>query len=501
MKKILIIFLINIPLLSISQITLNLSGVTNKKISSDIQQGTNVSLIEIKKENEYYKAIIKADTLTKSISIRDLDNIVFSPNNTKEFWQHQALRANVYSNMAKNGFQYLLRQELADDAIEYFNYVYKNNILFEDSYLESYLHSIAYSIYPSNLEDGRPGILKIKILKDIAPNSFVFPNGTMYITTGLLSTLNSEEELIGIFAHEIAHYVLEHSITNINKVIQRRQRAEFWAGVATGLALVADVYVASTSEYYSPGALTMGTAIIAYSIAESINERMGLKYTSEQEYIADKCAVNLMESIGINPSALASAYTKIKNNCMSSGNYLMLTSLGTYFEIDNRINIIGKPTPFFNINYEKRISFATTFNAIMELNNQRFEACIKLTNRNINANIATEEDYILKAMCITNLYYNEAKNIEALELLNTAKSLNIYPTINLIKQEAIILIRLGKTNDAINSLQQYKSELEKESLNLEKTINNNEWSNLNSYIQKEYEWTQKMINKAQALGN
>jgi len=409
------------------------------------------------------------------------------------------LKQSTYKNLLTKGFQYSLRSQLEDDAIEYLNYIKNNNLSFDDSYLESYLYSLTYKIYPASILDGRPGILNVKIIKDFTPDAFIFPNGTLFVTTGLLSTINSEEELIGVLAHEISHFVLDHSVININKAIQRKKNAEFWAGFATVAAAATEGYLMSKNIYYRPGSLTYNTAVIAQSIANSIEERMGLKYSREQEIEADKCAVELMKFISVNPIALSSALQKIKSYCILNGNYLALSGEGTHPALDQRIKQIGQPTVFNDMKYDRKISFVNTFNSIAELNNQHFVSCINLAKRNIDANVATEDDYLLVATATINMFDNEQKNLEAFELINKAKSLKVYPSLNLSKQEAIVLIRLKKLSEAKLCLQRYKEEIDAERLNNSKTIDAQQWSATNMYINKESEWTVKMINKVDKL--
>jgi len=510
MKKITVIFLIVlIPFLTKAQITLELNGSVNKKFSFllgntslTIAEGTSVTLKSIANVTGTSEVHIfdNDKNMLFSTSISDLSRISFNPINIKQFWQKQALDHDVYKNITKNGIQYKLRKELEEEAIDYISYTANNNLIFKDSYLESYLYAIAYKIYPTRIEDGRPGILNVKILKSTTPNAFIFPNGTMFLSTGLLSTINSEEELIGIMAHEISHFVLDHSIVNINKAEQRRKRAEFWAAFATGVAAVADVYTAANNEYYAPGTITMGTAILAYSIASEFNERMGLEYSREQEMEADKCAANLMKYINVDPTALSSALLKIKDYSILNGNYLALTGTGTHPAIDFRIHNIGKPTEDFNSSdYDKTISFVNSFNAIVQLNNHHLQSCSDLVNRNIKADIATEDDYILLAMVTTFMFDNKEKNNEALSYINKAKTLDIFPSINIHKQEAIILIRLEKYDDAKIVLNKYLNSLKSEQAKLEYINNTREWSYANNFIFNEKEWTVKMINKVDKM--
>ncbi len=56
------------------------------------------------------------------------------------------------------------------------------------------------------------------------------PNGTIMLSIGLLSIIDSEEELVSILAHEVAHFV-DHYVMNIIKQQEREKRAAFWAVV------------------------------------------------------------------------------------------------------------------------------------------------------------------------------------------------------------------------------------------------------------------------------
>jgi len=253
--------------------------------------------------------------------------------------------------------------------------------------------------------------------------------------------------------------------------------------------------MASNNQYYTPGALTMSTAILSYSIAESINQRFGLQFSREQELEADNCAIELLKFINVNPTALSSALSKIKDYSIITGNYLAISDEGSHPAIDFRIKAIGQPIEFIDKNYDKKISFINTFNAAIEFNNQHFTTAKILAERNIKSNIATEEDYIILAMTTLYMFDTEEKNLEALKLIAKAKQLSIYPTINLSKQEAIVFIRLQKYEEAKNSLMNYREVLEKEYINLDKVTNQKEWVLIRNYLNKEFEWTQKMINK------
>jgi predicted Zn-dependent protease len=501
-KQIILVFLILSPVLLLAQLNVTLEGVVIDKISYSLIEGQKVRLNSFK--NNHYQilsAAITYDGKEEAVAVSRLDRIKFTPNNLKEFWQIKALEEGVYQSIIEdNGLQYKLRKELEEDALDYLRFAERNGLLFEDSYLKSYLFSLAYRIYPTSIEDGRPGILNIKIIKDTAPRAFIFANGTMFLSTGLLSTLESEAEIMAVMAHEISHFVLDHSVININAAAQRQKRAVFWAGMATAAAAATEVYLASNNDYYYPGALTVGTGILAYSIASSLNERMGLEYSRDQETNADMCAVELMKFIKVDATALSSALAKIKEYSILNGNYYAISGEGTHPAINERIIKIGKPTTDFkNVGYDKKISFVNSFNAIAQFNDHHLNSCSDLVNRNINAGVATEDDYILLAMLTMYMFDNEDKNTEALSYLNIAKNLNITPSLNLHKQEAIVLIRLKRYPEAIEAFKKYSLDLESERLKLDQIKNSQEWSMNRNYISKEMEWSTKMIHKVKSF--
>lgn len=489
-KSYLFLALIFLFIESNAQFTLNLNGVETKT-------GKKVILTEISQETIYDKwdVVFKIDNETKIGGFNDLKKYNFTINNITDFWQNQAVANEVYENLTKYGLQYNLRKEWEEEALKYLSELEQRNLVFDDNYLENYIYSLTYRLYPGTINDGRPGLVNVKIMLDSDPNAFIFPNGTLVMTTGLLSTINSEQELIGVLSHEISHFVLDHSTININKAIQRQKSAEFWAAFATGLAAASEIYTASQNQYYVPGALTYTTAILSYSIAAAFIERLGLKYSREQEFAADNCAVELMKYLNVDPTALASALIKIKAYCTVNGNYFALSGEGTHPSIKDRVGAIGKPNEFNSSSYDKLISFVNSTNAIIEFNNKHFNACQKLVDRNIMAGVPTEDDYILKAMTNLYLYDSNEKNVESFELINKAKVLNVVPTINIYKQEALVLIRLNKYPDAIIALESYKNKIEDESLKAEK----NSWSSTLQYLENERNWTAKMIYKVKSM--
>jgi predicted Zn-dependent protease len=59
---------------------------------------------------------------------------------------------------------------------------------------------------------------EIRIIQDSTLNAFCTPGGYIYFYTGILKFLDSEDELMGVLAHEIAHADLRHSTSQMTKM-------------------------------------------------------------------------------------------------------------------------------------------------------------------------------------------------------------------------------------------------------------------------------------------
>jgi len=58
-----------------------------------------------------------------------------------------------------------------------------------------------------------------KILDDPMVNAFACPGGFIYVTTGILKTIESEAELAGILGHEVGHVTARHAVKKIQGML------------------------------------------------------------------------------------------------------------------------------------------------------------------------------------------------------------------------------------------------------------------------------------------
>jgi predicted Zn-dependent protease len=85
-----------------------------------------------------------------------------------------------------------------------------SGIIYRDPALEDYLHQIAGKLQP--LEVRNKYNFRIRLIKDPYLNAFAFPNGVIYLHTGILSRLDNEAQLAALLAHEMTHCTHRHAL-------------------------------------------------------------------------------------------------------------------------------------------------------------------------------------------------------------------------------------------------------------------------------------------------
>lgn len=465
--------------------TIHITGVKHDSIPNPYSDGKSLmdAYLVLQNDND-------AGTLvTKKMD----DAITCDYKNIQDLWD-AGIITSVFPALQKKGTQNALRNEMEEDVLEYISRIKNANLEFTDPYLENYIYSLIAKIAPENLIDGRPSNINLLIVKDPAMNVCMYPNGTLVINTGLLAVLHTEDELVAILSHSIAHFVLDHSVQNQNASIARKKRADFWAAVATNVTLT----VASKSKYYVPGDAAVAVGELAKSIAIKVVERLGMKYNNEQEYEADQMAINALKLLGYNQNALSSALNRIKERMLEERSKAMFFDSFTHPALVSRINKAGKPESKVDPNFEKIISFAVLDAALMKYQDRRYRQVLPLVSENIANNVAVADDYILKANCLLALRNTNESNTEALNLIGKAKALEP-SNINIYKSEIVAMLRLNRKAEAQAMLKEYSNNLNTMSNELKSIPSGPTWEGSYSFITTESKWVNNMIIKLKGM--
>lgn len=130
---------------------------------------------------------------------------------------------------------------------------------------------------------------RIKVIDSDDINAFALPGGFFYVDSGLILSADSEAELAGVMAHEIAHVAACH-------VARGHTR-----GQLMNLASIPLMMVGGPLGYAAYETMTIATPITY------------LKFSRKFESEADFLGVQYMYKAGYDPQALTSFFEKIKS--------------------------------------------------------------------------------------------------------------------------------------------------------------------------------------------
>jgi len=157
---------------------------------------------------------------------------------------------------------------------------------------------------------GSPNLYSFRLLLDPVPRAEALSTGTIYISTGLVSMLDSEAQLAYVLGHEIAHVERRHTYNTIrNEILEEefdrekqadvgKKRAIFGAVSAIGGAAAGGAIGGYSGALIGAGIGAAGGIAGAFlfrnkfqptewsTLYEDEADEAGLKYMLEQNYDA-----------------------------------------------------------------------------------------------------------------------------------------------------------------------------------------------------------------------
>lgn len=159
--------------------------------------------------------------------------------------------------------------------------------LYQDARLEAYVQSVGMRVARVS---HRPHLsYKFSVLNTSVANAFALPGGYIYITRGLLTSLQNEAQLAAVLGHEIGHITAKHGLHKL----QRALGFQF-------LVTAALAWNASRHSGRGPSEGAQNTAI-ASTVAFNI---LTMKYSRDDEYQADRLGAEYAFKAGYNPMAM-----------------------------------------------------------------------------------------------------------------------------------------------------------------------------------------------------
>jgi beta-barrel assembly-enhancing protease len=288
----------------------------------------------------------------------------------------------------------------------------KDGLVLEDEVANAYLYRIGRSLIPKGLEIENV-TWRFRALRDPQPNAFALPNGSIYVTTGLLALVDNESQLAAIIAHELTHVMRRHTYMQ-----NRSNRKKF-------LTMNVIAIVGSVTPGMVGAAISLASAIAPFIVMSMISG-----YSRDLEREADHRAVDIMISAEYPPEEAIKVMRLLSNDI--EGEQIKLF-YNDHPELQERIKYLtsylgsraDRVTPQMELNREKAAYFrkmgpVMRHNVQLAINAGRFRSALYFAQRLVEARPDSSENVFLLAEAYRTLG-PRSPELTARELTNSAK--------------------------------------------------------------------------------
>ncbi len=133
------------------------------------------------------------------------------------------------------------------------------------------------------------------VVRDPQINAFALPGGFIGIHTGLILAAQSESEVAGVIAHEIAHVTQKH----IARMINQQNTSQLVSLASLAVAILA----ARSGSQLGEAALVFGQAGVIQS---------QLNFTRDNEREADRVGLQLLDGAGYDPRGMSGFFERLQ---------------------------------------------------------------------------------------------------------------------------------------------------------------------------------------------
>lgn len=250
----------------------------------------------------------------------------------------------------------------------------RDGMVLMDEATNEYLARVGKSLVPKGLTLEHVK-WKFRALRDPQPNAFALPNGSIYVTTGLMSLLDNESQLAAVLAHELTHVMRRHTY-----LFNRSNRKKF---------LTMNIMAAVGA--YAPGGIVGAVITVVTTIAPFIVIATIYGYSRDMEREADLKGIDMMLSAEYPAEEMVSVMKLLNKDIEGEEIRLFYND---HPALDERIRYLSsylgaradKVTPQMELNREKAAYFrkmepVMRHDIQLSINAGRFRSAVYLAQR------------------------------------------------------------------------------------------------------------------------
>jgi predicted Zn-dependent protease len=168
----------------------------------------------------------------------------------------------------------------------------QSNLLYDDPALTAYVNEVARNLVPRDVQ-GKGLSIEVKIIKNPLLNAFAYPNGVIYVHTGILAKMDNEAQLSTLLGHEMTHITHRHAVQQFRTV-------------KNTTAVLATIQMVSVPfGVYGSLANVLGTVGAMASVTG---------YSQELETEADVVGMDVMAAAGYDPQETPKLFIYLKSD-------------------------------------------------------------------------------------------------------------------------------------------------------------------------------------------
>jgi predicted Zn-dependent protease len=149
------------------------------------------------------------------------------------------------------------------------------------------------------------------LIRGDTPNAVSTPGGFVFITTGMLFLVESEDELASVLAHEIAHISLHHA----EEAIQTANRLDVFGGAIFKTASQVADFAAEKSGLENIKLVNDLKILKVFKVFDAVTDLvLNIGFNQPQEMAADREAMKILKAAGYQQGALGTILSKLTDD-------------------------------------------------------------------------------------------------------------------------------------------------------------------------------------------
>ena len=379
------------------------------------------------------------------------------------FWE-QAWVRHLEERAGRNGtlsWVYADRQRLNELVADYQRALGQADGFWTNLQVQDYLQRRLLAVQPNPMMPGRPGAFRLRVLSTTTPNALALNDGTIILSTGLLTALKTEAQLHAVLAHEIAHVVLDHALTTYRANKQSSRARNLLGSILGGVTSVVAPGLGRRPLESTIYDLSSGLAT-QYLNREFI-AAAGLEYTQKQERAANRLAQEWLLAHDQPPAALHTALRTLHRvglrtrsthgasfpQSHPSTDTERREYLATVIEENGGDpSVLDTAPPDPDSTYDTRLAAVLEHEGELDLAARRFHAARSVLNRALRTPWTTPQTYLFAAIAARNTTITPEGTAEALALLDRAEAEAGQPEPRIEAERALLRIRQNQPEQA-----------------------------------------------------